>query len=290
MFRIGEFSKLTRVSVKALRFYDEVGLLKPTYVDRDTGYRYYSATLLPRLNRILAFKELGLSLEEIIHLLEGNLPVDGVRELLQGRRAELARRIERERAQLAEVEAWLAQIERAGRVPDYEVTIKRAPPRLVASARDTLSSYADADELFDELHSNFKHRGAPLDRGAIWHTCAGRQRSIDCEAILFLREPRPPAGRARVYELPGSVVACVIHQGSDGTCEQAYVAARSWIESHGYAIAGPNRELYWQGDVAQDGDSGVTEIQYPIIQTVRSPAFRRKRPPQVHSVIPNASA
>src|SRR5215471_7562773 len=219
MFRIGEFSKLTNVSVKALRFYDDVGLLKPTYVDRDTGYRYYSSALLPRLNRILAFKELGLALEEIIHLLEGDLPVDRVRESLQNRRAELARRIERERAQLAEVESWLAQIEQAGRVPDYEVMIRRIEPRLVASVRDALSSYADADELFDELHSHFKHRCAPVERGAVWHTCAGRRRSIDCEAILFLREPQPPAGRAQVYELPGSVVACVIHQGSDETCE-----------------------------------------------------------------------
>jgi DNA-binding transcriptional MerR regulator len=268
MFRIGDFSKLTRVSVKALRFYDEVGLLKPTYVDRDTGYRYYSATLLPRLNRILAFKELGLSLGEIVHLLEGDLPLDRVRESLQNRRAELTRRIERERAQLAEVDAWLAQIEQAGRVPEYEVTVKHVAPRLVASVRDTLSSYADADDLFDELSSDFKQRGAPLERGAIWHACAGQRRSIDCEAILFLREPAPGAGRAQVYELPGSAVAYVIHQGSDETCERAYVAARSWIESRGYAVAGPNREVYWQGDVAQDGDSGVTEIQYPIIKAV----------------------
>jgi DNA-binding transcriptional MerR regulator len=268
MFRIGDFSKLARVSVKALRFYDEVGLLKPTYVDRDTGYRYYSATLLPRLNRILAFKELGLSLGEIVHLLEGDLPVDRVRESLHNRRAELARRIERERAQLAEVDAWLAQIEQAGRVPEYEVTVKHVAPRLVASVRDTLSSYADADDLFDELSSDFKQRGAPLERGAIWHACVGQRRSIDCEAILFLREPAAGAGRAQVYELPGAAVACVIHQGSDETCERAYVAARSWIESRGYAIAGPNRELYWQGDVAQDGDSGVTEIQYPIIKAV----------------------
>jgi DNA-binding transcriptional MerR regulator len=268
MFRIGDFSKLARVSVKALRFYDEVGLLKPTYVDRDTGYRYYSATLLPRLNRILAFKELGLSLGEIVHLLEGDLPVDRVRESLQNRRAELRRRIERERAQLAEVDAWLAQIEQAGRVPEYEVTVKNVAPRLVASVRDTLSSYADADDLFDELSSDFKQRGAPLERGAIWHACVGQRRSIDCEAILFLREPAAGAGRAQVYELPGSAVACVIHQGSDETCERAYVAARSWIESRGYAIAGPSREVYWQGDVAQDGDSGVTEIQYPIIKAV----------------------
>jgi DNA-binding transcriptional MerR regulator len=267
MFRIGDFSRLSQVSVKALRFYDEVGLLKPTYVDRDTGYRYYSATLLPRLNRILAFKELGLSLGEIGHLLEGDLPADRVRELLQNRREELARSIEREQAQLAEVESWLAQIERAGGVPDYEITIKRVAPRLVASVRDTLSSYADADELFDELHSNLKHRDAPLERGAIWHTCAGRRKSIDCEAIVFLRETAHGGGRAQVYELPGATVACVIHQGSDETCEQAYVAARSWIKSHGYAVAGPNRELYWQGDVAQGDDSGVTEIQYPIIHT-----------------------
>jgi DNA-binding transcriptional MerR regulator len=267
MFRIGDFSKPTQVSVKALRFYDEVGLLKPTYVDRDTGYRYYSATLLPRLNRILAFKEIGLPLGEIIHLLEGDLPVDRVCELLQNRRAELARRIEREQAQLAEVESWLSLIEQAGRVPDYEVTIKRVEPRLVASVRDTLSSYADADELFDELQSHFNQRGSSLERAAIWHTCAKQRRSIDCEAIVFLREPARAKGRAQVYELPGASVACVVHQGSDETCERAYIAVRSWIKSHSYAVAGPNRELYWQGDVAQDGDSGVTEIQFPIIQS-----------------------
>jgi DNA-binding transcriptional MerR regulator len=267
MFRIGDFSRLSQVSVKALRFYDEVGLLKPTYVDRDTGYRYYSAALLPRLNRILAFKELGFSLQEIGHLLEGDLPVDRVKELLENRRTELERRIERGRAQLAEVEAWLAEIERAGRAPDYEVTVKRVAPRLVAAVRDTLSSYTDADELFEEIRSDLKQRGAPLKRGAIWHTCAGGRKSIDCEAVLFLREPVRATGRVRVYELPGASVACVIHQGSDETCERAYVAARLWIKSHGYAIAGPNRELYWQGDVAQNGDSGVTEIQYPIIQT-----------------------
>ncbi len=265
MFRIGDFSRLSQVSVKALRFYDEVGLLKPTYVDHDTGYRYYSATLLPRLHRILAFKELGFSLIEIIHLLEGDLPVDRARELLQNRRAELTRRIEREQERLVEVEAWLAQIEQAGRVPDYEITIKRVAPRLVASVRDSLSSYADADELFDELFSHLKHRSTPLERGAIWHTCAGRKKSIECEAIVFLREPVRRNGRVQVYELPGASAACVIHQGSDETCERAYIAARSWIESHGYAIAGPNRELYWQGRVAQNDDSGVTEIQYPII-------------------------
>jgi DNA-binding transcriptional MerR regulator len=265
MFRIGDFSKLSQVSVKALRFYDEVGLLKPTYVDRLTGYRYYSATLLPRLNRIMAFKELGFSLEEIARLLDGDLPVDRVRESLQSRREQLTRRIERERAQLAEVEAWLQEIEQAGRVPKYEITVKRVAPRLVASVRDTLSSYEDAEALFDELYSHLGQRVAQFERGAIWHTCAGQRQSIECEALVFLRAPTPVGGRARVYELPSATLACVIHQGSDESCEQAYRAARSWITAHGHTVAGPNREVYWRGGHAQDDGSGVTEIQYPII-------------------------
>ena len=65
MFKIGDFSRIARVSCRLLRYYDEIGLLKPGSTERDTGYRYYSASQLPRLNRILVLKELGLSLEEI---------------------------------------------------------------------------------------------------------------------------------------------------------------------------------------------------------------------------------
>src|SRR5262245_57914381 len=104
MFRIGDFSRLSQVSVKALRFYDEVGLLKPTFVDRATGYRYYSANLLLRLNRILVFKELGFSLDEIAMLLAGEPPVDQMQTMLRDKRADLKHRIDRAQAQLAQVE------------------------------------------------------------------------------------------------------------------------------------------------------------------------------------------
>ncbi|MBE9472709.1 MAG: MerR family transcriptional regulator, partial [Chloroflexi bacterium] len=73
MFKIGDFSRISQVSVKTLRYYDEIGLLKPAHVDRFTGYRYYSVDQSPRLNRILALKDLGLSLEQIARLLDGEL-------------------------------------------------------------------------------------------------------------------------------------------------------------------------------------------------------------------------
>jgi len=85
MFKIGDFSKLSRVSIKTLRFYDEKGLLKPRGVDRFTRYRYYELDQLPALYRILGLKELGFSLEQIGRLLEGDLSPEQLEQAEQAR-------------------------------------------------------------------------------------------------------------------------------------------------------------------------------------------------------------
>jgi DNA-binding transcriptional MerR regulator len=272
MFRIGDFSKLSQVSIKALRFYDEIDLLKPTYVDRFTGYRYYAPNLLSRLNRILVFKELGFSLEEIALLLAEDLPVSEVREALESKRTELSRRIIQEQARLMQVETWLAQIEREGSVPSYEIILKQVAPQLVASVRDTLGTYDAAAELFAELEFYLKKHNATGQQAAIWHTCAGQNQTIDCEAVVFLNASVPASKRIKVYQLPLSMNACVIHQGTDESVSEAYLAAKSWIKKQGYTINGAKREIYWQGGVAQDGQIGVTEIQYPILRPPSSAA------------------
>jgi DNA-binding transcriptional MerR regulator len=111
MFKIGEFSRISRVSVKTLRYYDGIGLLTPARVDLFTGYRYYSADQLPRLNRILALKDLGLSLEQIAALLDDDLPPAEIRGMLRLKRVEIQQHLEEEQARLARVEARLKQIE-----------------------------------------------------------------------------------------------------------------------------------------------------------------------------------
>ena len=267
MFRIGDFSNLSQVSIKALRFYDEVGLLKPTFVDGATGYRYYSANLLLRLNRILVFKELGFSLDEIASLLQDNLNPGQVRQALRNKRIDLSRRIAKEQARLVQVESWLMQIEReASRVPDYEITIRELVPQWVASLRDRLSSYDEASALFTELNRYLKRHNANGRHAARWHVCAGQGDSIDCEALVLLSRPVPESKRIAVYELPAGANACVIHEGTDETIPEAYVAAHSWINSNGYKIDGPPCELYWQGGVTQSDVSGVTEIRYRILK------------------------
>src|SRR5262250_563113 len=104
MIRIGDFSKLSRVSIKALRYYDEMGLLKPAHVDRFTSYRYYEFHQLSRLYRILALKDLGFSLEEIGRLLEGNLSTEQMRGMVRLRQAEIRQRVVEDRGRLERVE------------------------------------------------------------------------------------------------------------------------------------------------------------------------------------------
>ncbi|MBI5828307.1 MAG: MerR family transcriptional regulator, partial [Chloroflexi bacterium] len=82
MFRIGDFSKLGQVTARTLRLYDELSMLRPTQIDQFTDYRYYTIEQLPRLNRILALKDLGFSLEEIADLLNGKVKEDRLYEML----------------------------------------------------------------------------------------------------------------------------------------------------------------------------------------------------------------
>jgi len=144
MIKIGDFSRISRVPVKTLRYYDEVGLLKPVEVDRFTGYRYYSLDQLSRLNRILALKDLGFSLEQIAQLLDENLPAAQIRGMLRMKQAELQDRVREEQERLARVEARLRQIEQEGsfshrggklRSDAGVVILKGEVPSLTASAK-----------------------------------------------------------------------------------------------------------------------------------------------------------
>src|SRR3974377_768634 len=148
MFKIGDFSKLSQVSVKTLRYYDEIGLLKPCEIDRFTGYRYYTASQLSRLNRILLLKDLGLSLDQIGRLLQSDLPPDQLRGMLRLRQAEIERSIEEEEARLARVAALLNQIEQENGITmsQYDIVIKKVTPARIASIRDVVANYSAQGE------------------------------------------------------------------------------------------------------------------------------------------------
>src|SRR5262245_46193358 len=152
MIKIGEFSKLVQVPVPTLRYYDQVGLLKPVHVDRWSGYRYYSASQLPRLHRILALKGLGFSLEQIAVVLAEGLTPEQMRGMLRLRHAQISQQLVDMQHQLAEVEVRLQQIEREEQLSSYDVILKRVEPLLVASVRAILPSHSAVGTLFGEVY------------------------------------------------------------------------------------------------------------------------------------------
>src|SRR5581483_802114 len=107
MLRIGEFARLSQVPAKTLLYYDEIGLLKPAYCDPETGYRYYAANQMEQLQRILALKDMGLSLEQILFVQEERLPTEQMQAMLKAKRIELQCKIQEYQAQVMRVEAWL---------------------------------------------------------------------------------------------------------------------------------------------------------------------------------------
>jgi DNA-binding transcriptional MerR regulator len=138
MLKIGDFSKLVQVSVRMLRHYDRLGLLRPIRIDADTGYRYYGVHQMARLNRILALKDLGLSLAQIAAVLDQPLSAEQLRGMLRLQQADLRQRVEREQARLARVEARLRLIAQEGTMSHDGVIVKPVAAQTVAAAREAV--------------------------------------------------------------------------------------------------------------------------------------------------------
>jgi effector-binding domain-containing protein len=265
MFKIGEFSRLSQVTVKTLRYYDKLGLLKPAEVDRFTSYRYYSASQLPRLHRILALKDLGLSLDQIGQLLEDDLPPDQIRGMLRLKQVEIQQQVQEEQERLARVEQRLRQIELEEAMPSQEVVLKKVPAQPVAAVRDTAPEYSAIGQLLGEVFGHLgQHKVGPAGPPiGIYHDHEYREKDVDIEAAVPVAGAVPEGERVKARELPAAEVACIVHQGSFDTLSGTYGQLMGWVESNGYRISGPTREVYvqWQED---DPSGNVTEIQLPV--------------------------
>jgi effector-binding domain-containing protein len=269
MFKIGEFSRLSQVSVKTLRYYDEIGLLTPAEIDRFTGYRYYTANQLPRLNRILVFKGLGFPLEQIARLLDEDLSVEEIRGMLRIRKMEIQQRITEEQAQLGLVEARLRQIEQEGTMPTYEVTLKEIPAQTVAGVRDVVPTPSEVSRLFGELFGHLgrqrvKYAGPPM---SIYHDPEFSESDIDVEVAAPVEKTPPDSDRVKSRELPAIHAASVVHQGPYEAIGEAYAAVMHWIEENGYHITAPIREVYLRGPGQGEPETYVTELVIPVEKT-----------------------
>ena len=269
MIRIGDFSKLSRVSVKTLRYYDEMGLLKPTNVDAFTGYRLYEYSQLSVLHRIPALKELGFSLEEIGRFLDDGLSVEEMRGMLKLRQTEARQRLREEAERLERIESQLRLIEQEDKMSKYDVLIKSVEEIKIASVRDVVPTPPDQIGLWGELEDYLKlqhvrPQGACF---ALYHDEEFKETNWDLEVCEPIHAELAETDRIKVQTLPAvSTMASTIHNGPFLTIGEAYGAIGKWISENGYRIVGPCREIYLREaeHVGQNDPNTVTEIQFPV--------------------------
>lgn len=269
MIRIGDFSKLSRVSVKTLRYYGEMGLLRPVEVDAFTGYRLYEYSQLSVLHRILALKDLGFSLEEIGRLLEDGLSVEQMRGMLKLRETEARQRVVEEVERLERIGARLRQIEQEDRMSEYDVVIKSADEIKIASVRGVVPTPPEQGGLWQELEGylamqHIRPTGACF---TLYHDDEYKERDWDLEVCEPIEAELSESKHIKVKTLPAvPTLASTIHNGPFVTIGEAYNAIGKWITDNGYRIIGPCREVYLRAteDGNQNDPNTVTEIQFPV--------------------------
>jgi DNA-binding transcriptional MerR regulator len=274
MFKIGDFSRIARVSCRLLRYYDELGLLEPAIVDRINGYRYYTAAQLPRLNRILVLKELGLSLEQIEQVLAENLSAEQLRAMLMLRRADIEQTLAAETERLRLVESRISQLDQEGRLSVDDVLIRAEPARTVLTGRTTVRSFAEARGIIQQLVESVPRRVPRAVLGSvigIVHSPEFEPDFIDVELGYTLHERYAETGliisglEMQVRELPAAqrMAVCV----RVGLPEEAHVITAKigqFVEDNRYVLAGPSREVFLQPPQASRMEESVIEMQYPI--------------------------
>jgi DNA-binding transcriptional MerR regulator len=271
MFSIGEFARHGRISVRMLRHYDAVGVLVPAMVDPVTGYRFYQAGQLSRLNRIIALKDLGFSLRQVQQILDEEVSAAELRGMLKLRQAEVAARIEADMARMSRIEARLLAIEREEKLPDEGIVVRQIPAVRVAELTATAGSYEPAaiTPVIGPLYDNLFCRLARAGLGAAGPAVAYYEDSPIGKGAIAVHAAVPVAvGRAAehdfsVVDLPEvSRAATVIHHGSMDNVLSTGQALARWIDRNGYRSTGYLRELTLEH--SDDRDQWVTELQAPV--------------------------
>ena len=263
---IGEFSRITHLSIKTLRRYHEAGLLVPAHVDRSTGYRYYTLDQVPTAQVIHRFRELGMPVREIGDLVAVTDPA--------ARAALIAGHLARLETQFQQTGAAVASLRRLLR-PDpapLDVRRYRTEPQKVAAVRgvvdlaDILNWYGGAmRDLDDVLSASGAVRTGPPG-GLYDDEVFTEERGT---AVVYVPVTDPPAkGPVEPLVIPAADLATTVHVGPHDDIDVTYAALGSYVSQQALRVAGPVREIYHVGprDTA-DSSAWRTEIGWPIFQT-----------------------
>jgi DNA-binding transcriptional MerR regulator/DNA gyrase inhibitor GyrI len=247
VFSIGEFSRATGLSIKALRFYHEKGVLVPSYVDEKTGYRYYKPADLEKARVVVAFRDMDFSISEIAEILEKYEDDADILHYLEGRKQALdsqVRQLRRTSTSVQQIITHIMEVKTAMQTSSFEVEEKVLQPQLIAGVR-MKGKYSDCGKGFAKVCKSFGRytNGKPF---CLYYDGEYRENDADIEACVPVRQGKNVEGIS-VRELPGGRCVCLLHQGPYDELHRSYAKISEYIKQKGYEVTLPTREVYLKG-------------------------------------------
>lgn len=270
MFKIGEFSKLTQVSIRMLRYYDETGLLKPAQIDKFTGYRFYSVDQIPILHRIIFLRDSGFQISEIAAAIK-NWDKDYIIEELKNKQRAIEAQIKTEQQRSMKIDRAIGDFTKEQMTICCNVTLRRIPNYPALTLRKTISDYFAEGQLWMELGERMEREHFRLPQNvlnfAIYHDVEYKEADVDVEVCTVLDDPGTYLN-SELFRVTEEVetMACFMVYGPFDNIGPAFESFAHWlIEHEQYKMAGLNRQIVHRGPWNEkDSEKYLTEIQIPV--------------------------
>ena len=269
MLKIGEFSKLSRISIRLLRQYDDSGLLIPEVTDPFTGYRYYSEYQLPTANRITALKDMGFTQNAISEVLYCYNDPASLERCLRLKLAEALAALEEAERRLRLLDTALERLRKDETKMKYDVTVKTVPERTVASVRQIIPSYDREGDLWgiycqETARMNIRD-GDPALCTAVFHDGEYKESGVDVEIQKTVKGTYPDTEHVKFKTVPAVQVASATLRGSYQRMTEATEAVAAWVRENGWVFDGA---AFWIYHISphdtRNPDEFLTEVCYPV--------------------------
>jgi len=269
MLKIGDFSKLSRISIRMLRHYDEIGLLVPESVDDFTSYRYYSEAQLPLANRINALKEMGFSLSMVAEILITYRDSQALKQYLTMKQIEIKEHAEKTSRQLLLLETTINRLRKDENLMEYNVTLKEMPQRYVASLRGTIPSYDKEGILWEQMIRELSPQNVqyanPCNSIAVFHDKEHKEHNPDVEIQISVQGEYQNTENVVFKTVPAVLIASATYKGSYDQLTEVNQAVANWVRDNNYEYAGAMFTIYHVSPAqTQNSDELVTEICFSV--------------------------
>ncbi len=269
MLKIGDFSKLSRISIRMLRHYDEMGLLTPVNIDDATSYRYYSEDQLPVAGRIIALKHMGFGLTAIGEILKVYNDPKALSEFLAIKKAEVEAEADELNQRLRLLETTIMRLRKDGTAMSYNVILKSLPERNVASVRKTIPAYDQEGTLWMLLNQETATMNVqpadPCYSLAMFHDEGYKEKDVDVEIQTAVKGQYPNTENVVFKSVAETTVASATYKGSYDQITDVNLAVANWVRDNGYEFNGAMFCIYHVSPgQTQKPEEWVTEVCYPV--------------------------